>query len=673
MNILRSPSKRAKRVVHFGTRSCLLGTTAVLPVITVAVAIPDYDGLLPITALNADLDVTLPWWVGATHNMSLQAAWKRFTPDSPGDPDDPDLVGTRYIIDTGGTPPDGPGTVLTVKVPQAELVNGVYLLRVRAGSHPGDNPEWSDSIRIEVDTVAPGGGVLPELRFMQPNVESSEIVTDDDIDEGKLWARVAHYEGIFRGDRLTPYLNNIRLDADAIELAEGDIDDAPDAFIRIGWSEQALLDKTNGPALFSYAVMDKAGNEGGSLARSLDIQLRTFPSNLLPPLVPLSDDGLIDDADARTPVRVDIQAFTSAKDGDEIVVYWGNQTVGGNYLTTPDLANDPFIGIELLYQTIFDAGNGPIDVVYEVWRGGRLVGTSPPKQVIVDLTLAGNPDPNPETPEHENLLPPVVRGASGPPDNIIPPEDYVQDATAFIPWFAVDGSDYFADQDEIEFTWGSQTTLTITRTIDPTDLAAKADLELTVPASTIGLEGSNNIPVFYTVSRETSVPPFRNVSLSPTEFVKVTGPSTLPGGGFVDAPSFPLLNANQAIGLAQLIGPAGARYNPVQTRVRYINVVPDQTTVELFFVGYDDLFAGNLVPGAAYNPQPPHVISSDELAADSYTFNVPAIYHIAVCSQGAVEARVVFRNTAGVANSDPTRVFCDVKNPGSPDCADITP
>ena len=661
MNIMRS------HVVRFHRGVCGVSSEQSpldLPAITVALAIPDYDGLLPITALGADLEVSLPWWTGAQNLMRLQAAWKLFIPDDPGEPDETNLVGTPVIIDTAA---DGPGTVFRIFVPQALLVHGVYLLGMRALSFPGGADDWSPSIRVEVDTVAPGGTVLPPLLF-DSRVAQSLKITDDDIVNGKLPAYLPHYEGIARGDTLIPYLRAKPLDTDAFELPALD---QIGEFIQLGFNEQDLLDVGNGVSIFSYVAKDKSGNQDNANPVFLDIQLRVSPENILAPLVPLADDGLITDADARTPVRVDIPAFTNARAGDEIIVHWGNQISDPGALTAADLVNDPLIGIELSYALIFDAGNGSIPVTYDISRGGVRVGTSPPTTVNVDLTLAPGPDPDPETPEHENLVQLTVISDSGAGEqNVIPPKDYREDAIAVIPWLAKDGTDFYLEDDRVQLFWNGLEVLGTPYDVLAQDVTDKVDLRFTVPSTIITTEPVGEIPVTYTVARDVGTGQ-ENTALAPAQTVLVTSPDALPGKGVIDAPTFPVLNVNQAIGLNELLDGPNGKYNPVRTRTDYDNVSVGDT-VELFFVGYDDLFAGALVPAAAYNP-PPYSLTDADLTRTYYEFAVPAIYHIAVCSQGAVEAYVVFKNQDGSAQSLPTRVFCDVKRPGSPDCADLIP
>jgi hypothetical protein len=152
---------------------------------------------------------------------------------------------------------------------------------------------------------------------------------------------------------------------------------------------------------------------------------------------------------------------------------------------------------------------------------------------------------------------------------------------------------------------------------------------------------------------------------------KVIGTGQLPGDGYIDEPEFPLLNANGAIGLDQLVeGPSGL-HNPVRVALTYAHAAVGDA-VELFFVGYDTLdVGGNPVPKAAYNPQPPSVMTQEDLTRGYFDFAVPARHHFAVCSRGSVEARVIVSNASGPTTSRNKRVNCDVKKPGDSWCPEF--
>lgn len=141
------------------------GVVRELPDITVPSTIADSDGLLPITELADDLVIHMPWWAGVEQAMRLQAGWKVFRPDNPEKPEDKDLVGT--YIEVSAEEAADPDTIFKIVVPKALLVHGVYLLSVRSQTVPGNAKEWCKPIRIEVDTVAPGGGGVTLYRFLR--------------------------------------------------------------------------------------------------------------------------------------------------------------------------------------------------------------------------------------------------------------------------------------------------------------------------------------------------------------------------------------------------------------------------------------------------------------------------------------------------------------------------
>lgn len=651
MNIARSRPTRAFRSV-----------VQALPPISAPTSIPDYDGLLPITELGKDLIINMPWWAGVEPQMELQAAWKLFDPSNPNDPGDTEMVGT--FTEVSAAQAGDPTTVFAIVVPQALLTHGVYLVRVRARSVPGGGKDWSVAIRIEVDTVAPGGGALPYLKFNQP-VETSLMVTDDDIVNGFLPAFLAHYEGIKPGDEIVPIIADTPFPVDTITIPDPlPITD----FIPVYFSQADLLAVNGGLRTLNYSVTDKAGNSATSREQLLTIDLASKPESLLAPLVPRANDGIVNEEDARAVVQVHIPKFDKAQVDDEIVVHWGDQVADGVKLTAADIGNDPFIGVQLPYQYLVDAGDGTLQVFYEVFRGNNLVATSPDKSVLVDLEVSGGRDPDPTTPWNDNLLPPKVISDSGAgEENTIPPEDYGKAATAVIAWLGKDGTEVYEVDDKILLTWGNQTGSQVLRTVLAADVTAKVDLVLTVPTATIEAQGSGDILVFYNASRVTSLPPVENTSLSPSQDVPVTSADELPGGGTLAAPTFPVLNDLNTIGPDELLTDAGLMYNPVRVATDYTNGgVGD--TVELFLVGYDELDGGNQIPAAAYNPQPPYELKQADIDRGYYDFRVPAQYHYAVCSRGAVEANVIIKNAAGSTTSPKTRVWCDVKQPEWDDC-----
>ncbi|MGH8334174.1 MAG: hypothetical protein ACRER3_13300, partial [Pseudomonas fluorescens] len=292
------------------------------------------------------------------------------------------------------------------------------------------------------------------------------------------------------------------------------------------------------------------------------------PGPLNAPRVPAFDDGLVTDADARASVEVLIPTYANVAVDDEITVIWGTQRAAPVKLIETDLPNDPVIAINLRYPLLAAAGDGRIDVTYEVRRGSAPVKTSPKTEVVVDLNLVGGPDPDPETPEHGNLRPATVRSAGG-TENAIPPQDYDKNATGVIAWLGKDGKEIYARDDIILLTWGDQNGSAIRRQVVQADINDKVNLELTIPAKTIGDQGGGNIAVGYTVSRKLSVPPHENTLIAPKVVVAVSSKTTLPGGGTLPGPLFTVLNENNAIGPNELLTGSEGLYNPIRIATDY--------------------------------------------------------------------------------------------------------
>ncbi|VVO11088.1 hypothetical protein PS718_03439 [Pseudomonas fluorescens] len=195
-----------------------------------------------------------------------------------------------------------------------------------------------------------------------------------------------------------------------------------------------------------------------------------------------------------------------------------------------------------------------------------------------------------------------------------------------------------------------------------------APLVITLTEDMLKLAGNHpRFEIRYTVISQINNPTDQR-RLSKALIANVNLEDVLPGDGEISAPAFPVVNEYGAIGLNQLIdGPTGL-HNPVRIDLDYAHAAVGNT-LELFFVGYDQLNdGGNLVPRAAYNPQPPYELLQADLTRGYYEFHVPARHHFAVCSRGGVEANVVVTNASGSTPSFKKRVNCDVKKPGDTTC-----
>jgi len=287
---------------------------------TVDAAIPDFDGLIPIDALENDLVIHMVNWTGSVAGYTMQMAFKVISLGDPNEPDEDDFVGFEHTI----TPQEAgdPDTVFEFSIPQNKLTEGEYLARCYVVSGAGSNSDWSPSAKIRIDTTAPGGGGFAPLIF---NLITPGVIVDDDLEGDNLVVRLPHYEGIARGDTIRLYLGAGNPPVYELELLEEIISD-PQGWIPLNYPKAALESIGNGARFFAYEVTDKAGNAAQSVAQVLTVKLGTAPINIRKPNVPDADGNVLLDAEARPFTKVEIPKYDSALPGDEILVHWGSST-----------------------------------------------------------------------------------------------------------------------------------------------------------------------------------------------------------------------------------------------------------------------------------------------------------------------------------------------------------
>ncbi|MGT0193714.1 hypothetical protein ACVHYJ_16885 [Burkholderia pyrrocinia] len=309
-------------------------------------------------------------------------------------------------------------------------------------------------------------------------------------------------------------------------------------------------------------------------------QLKAAIDDLVEPDVPIfSANDIIVDADARPPgVLVEIPFHARVEAGDQIVVNWGGRKQPPADLLAGDLQDPlwgPGGGVSIPYSEVLAALNGAtrgtVDVSYEVLRESLTIGTSPALPgVLVDLTLAGGPDPDPDTPENESLQKLTIRPPSGTgDDNEIPPDQFGQDATALIPWENEDGDPAFEAGDEIQVLWDGVAALASPYMVTAADVTNAAIPPLTVLGTVITPGGSNPVlPVQYTVIRALQPPPAgqSNTARSLIQPVDVQSLDDLPGGqpGLMGGDFYQALGTvgNRVITLAVAAGGTPFRVNP---------------------------------------------------------------------------------------------------------------
>ncbi len=360
-----------------------------LPALEIAHALP--DGLIPLQFLYSDLPVKLmePWLQlpGEGESDFVFFCWH---------------VDGSVAFELEPIELRGPITrdqfPLEIKIPQSYFQNNaVVKLSYRVVNLFADSEVHERSLvkTIIIDRVAPGGGeILKAGRFLlDPITEvdsSSQLSTAVEV-PGDYLDRKA-------GDTLLGYLS--------------DRDTPP---TRPAFSEQAYA-ATHGPMLFTipmaeirkfagspkvyfiYRIRDRAGNVSTqySLVASTHLQLNAPPANLSIPEVPAYEsDLLVNREDARNIVSVRVRQYDNRLSGDQCVIEWdGIKLPAVPVDTLPHtvpVAWSVLIAKGANLRRIID-----LPVRYYILRAGDKLGLgvgSPVKRVTVDMTIAGQENP----------------------------------------------------------------------------------------------------------------------------------------------------------------------------------------------------------------------------------------------------------------------------------------
>jgi hypothetical protein len=598
-----------------------------LPQPNVPVADP-IDGLLTLEDLQNPVVMHFVAWPEVTSDYSYQLVWNG--------------------VATGVTKPittEQPGDPLTLEIPAGLLANdGQYSAGYVAINNIGGQVAYSPVVPLIVDRTAPGAGLLAAMVF--PVETHDGVLTSDELTGlgNVLTAEVPGYAGMAWGDRIRTFWGSVAGPEHTVTTAEVIEErvmvDFTRAFLeRLGDVEEPVY----------YRVTDRAGNVSiDSLAKTFQLFLTEVPHDYPAPLCSQAADGVIDDADARATVAVDIPQYPNPQVGDRITLYWGANALPEVPLQAGDETSDPVFTLNVAYAQIALAGDGDVDLHYEVRRGGRLVGTSLQLTVNVHLTLPGPQDPDPETPENEALDLPIIRGTSDNPnneDNVIDEDDFLLEANAVIGW-----KDEFAISDVISLYWGSQAS-PVVYTLRSSDVGR--DLLLTIPNALMAAEGTgDSIRVYYTVTHAGNP----NTSRSGAQPVVVRSLGDLPGGPEgLKGPVF--TNANEHNAISPINSPDGT---PIFVPP-YLNA-DKYPRVRIVFHGYNRANGDTPVPGASVEFT--HVM--DELEqAQGYSFRVTAQQLKLIC-EGRGEAYYRVEGPGGLpVNSLTTSVIITMSIPGS--------
>ncbi|MBN9095441.1 hypothetical protein [Pandoraea pnomenusa] len=476
-------------------------------------------------------------------------------------------VGWKYVVYFDGdtddvirvvTAEDHAKRSITITLPPEQAsMEDVHNLQYVARSELED--EWSflsPPSLFTIDTQRPGEPRPGELEF--PDGIEQDGLTDAKLTElgDVLRGIVESYAERMHGDTLVGILR--REDGTEVgrlpphQIPYGETYDPPTELV----FPRTLIEQAgDGKLRFSYEITDLAGNVSAeSDVVVIDVFLRPGIADLMPPLVPAYDDDpppdakLIDEADARAPVEVEIPGHAEIETGDEIAVLWGGREQNRVVFNGADSTLPVILSIRVPYGEVLaewadappDAdGYARVPVSYIVYRAGREAGRpKTPHSVVVNLDQGGGVDPDPDTPWNDALGRPVVHHSgwsTGEREDFIPDASIQEDHEFIVPWFRRDidgnitGEDAFIAGDIIYAVYDG-VTIEPRYTVGGDDVSQKVDLVISLPWAVVKAQGSGLKPTVYLVTRYLNPEQRENTSVSPTAEVEVADSGDIPGG-----------------------------------------------------------------------------------------------------------------------------------------------
>ncbi|WP_248083749.1 hypothetical protein [Pseudomonas sp. EYE_354] len=349
------------------------------------------DGLIPTRYLFEDLPVRLkdPWRFLPGEGES---DWVTFIWDVQGSvPFELEPIELRGPITADQFP-------LTVNIPQSYFQNNAVVdLSYRINNLEQDSEAFETSwiTTITIDRTAPGGGqVFNVARFL------IDPITEFDLTSNTTLAVEVPGDYLDRktADAVVTYLSG----SDTLPTRPANHEQVFNAItgtmlMQVPVSE--IRKFAGNPVLYLfYRVRDRAGNTSAqySLVASATLLINPAPANLSIPEVPAYNaDLLVNREDARTIVSVRVRSYTHRLPGDQCVVEWDG-------IKLPAVAVDtlPF-SVPVPWSVLIANGANlrritNVPVRYYILRAGDTVGPgvrSPLKQVTVDMTVAGQENP----------------------------------------------------------------------------------------------------------------------------------------------------------------------------------------------------------------------------------------------------------------------------------------
>lgn len=571
-------------------RSALEQEKLKAPDIKVAFHDQDNPGLLPVDTLTSPITAELEVWTGARPGYTYQMIW-----DTKREGE------VKEILET-----DHPGDLLTLQIPVVLLAEGTHELSYVTINNISLVENYSEIFNVVIDKTAPGS---PQLAAMQFPIEVQNGLTAAELEQlgGTLTAQIPGYTGMAKHDLIRTKWGDtegptVTVNQDDMGLNRIIVNFTRDFLESIGDEEQHI----------HYHVTDRAGNVSiDSDAIAIILNIQDTPSDFPAPLIDPSVGDLIDYREAQAGVKIDIPGYTEPNALDQIKVWWGEGNPMQPVEVSPgDEGEAIVLTLRVPFYTINAFPESKVDIYYEVFREGKLYGTSLPTPIDVFVTL----------PVTQPLVPLIIQGASvenpNVADNFIDEDDYELNARAIVTW-----NNEFEVSDDLNLHWGEQEKAQWYQ-LRASDIAAGRDLTIPITNEIMRNQGTGaEIPVHFTLGRVGNP----NLTKAPSQLVVVRSKEELPGG--VDGLSGPAfnLNANGVISPIENSNGADVKIDP------YVNISKDQK-ITFYFKGFDD--NGNAVPTADYTATRG---LDEEDVIHGYTFRVPYQNLRTICS-GFAEA-----------------------------------
>jgi hypothetical protein len=417
-----------------------------------------------------------------------------------------------------------------VTIPQAYFLNSAKVrvsYRVNNLFVDSEVFEVSSDRTIIIDRVAPGGGqVLNAARFLLDPIteyDSSNATAEVDVPGDYLDRKAFDTVLCYLSDRDTlPTRPAIHEQSFA----------AVSGPMRVNIPMAEIRKFAGAPLLyFFYRLRDRAGNISAqySFVASTGLQLNAPPANLSVPEVPAYDsDLLVNREDARRIVSVRVRHYDNLLADDQCVVEWD-----GIKLPPVPVSALPF-SVSVEWSVLIAKGANlrriiNLPVRYSILRAGDTVGPgiiSPVKRVTVDMTIAGQENPQAPALLNRQLALVNIHGAVSQIPNRLDSSDANQPVRASFTLF-----DNPVQGERALLFWPGQATPVATYLVKPGDVGGKiVDFDNRIDWQVIQAGGSNaNTLVSYQTDNGV------NQQLSPdqTVFVSLTPPISYP------KPSFP--------------------------------------------------------------------------------------------------------------------------------------